>query len=290
MRSKGVYVYLQIFINDDSISFMIGLLGENTMNDRYYTASEAQAKLGLSRAMFFRKVNLGLIPKVVQPGMKQGLYPKRDIDALALSMNMVFEHYDRITFARSTPADQIEEMNIGLRCFGRDFITPLPERIAFQQKSEYTFHSLKVNGYVVGYISLFRFPEAFLEALLRGTKIESNITLKEVLPFTRLEPFSVYIDVVAIDPNLSAHAHSLFGGILISRFIDFLLSMKANGYQITHLYTVTSTIEGDNLVKKLGFHRLEGKSIAPGRIAYMYILDEDGMQSLRMFSHRRTQL
>lgn len=46
------------------------------MNDRYYTASEAQAKMGLSKAMFFRKVNQGLIPKVVPPGMKQGVYPK----------------------------------------------------------------------------------------------------------------------------------------------------------------------------------------------------------------------
>ena len=260
------------------------------MHDHYYTASEAQAKLGLSRAMFFRKVNLGFIPKVVQPGMKQGLYPKRDIDALALSMNMVFEQYDRITFGRSTPADQVEEMNIGTRCFGRSFITPLPERIAFQQKSEYTFHSLKVSGRVVGYISLFRFSEAFLDALLTGTKIESDITLKEVLPFTRLEPFSVYIDVIAMDPDLSAHVHSLLAGILISRFIDFLLSLQANGYQITHLYTVTSTVEGDTLVKRLGFQRLEGKSIAPGRVAYKYTLDEAGIQSLLMFSHRGTQL
>ena len=104
-------------------------------NGEYYTASEAQAKLGLSKAMFFRKVNQGLIPKVIPPGMKQGAYPKRDIDALALSMNAVFETYNKIVFSRSTPADQLEEMNIGILCFGSDFITPLAERIAFQQKS-----------------------------------------------------------------------------------------------------------------------------------------------------------
>ena len=256
------------------------------MNNHYYTASEAQSKLGLSKAMFFRKVNQGLIPKVVPPGMKQGVYPKRDIDALAISMNMVFEQYDKIVFSRSTPADQIEEMNIGIRCFGRDFITPLPERISFQQKSDFTFHSLKVNGHVLGYISVFHFPEDFLDDLLIGRKIERDITLKEVLPFVRLESFCVYIDVAAMDPTLPAHLRHLYAGIMASRFIDLLLNLLANGYQITRIYTVTSTVEGDNLVRKLGFQCIEGKSIAAGRTAYEYVLDQTGIQHLRMFSHR----
>ena len=109
-------------------------------SEHFYTAREAQTRLGLSKAMFFRKVNEGFIPKVVLPGMKQGVYPKRDIDALVLSMNMLFEQYDKLVFSKSTPADQVEEMNIGIRCFGSDFITPLPERIGFQQKSDFTFH------------------------------------------------------------------------------------------------------------------------------------------------------
>jgi predicted DNA-binding transcriptional regulator AlpA len=259
------------------------------VNDRYYTASEAQAKLGLSKAMFFRKVNQRLIPKVVPPGMKQGVYPKRDIDALAISMNMVFEQFDKIIFSRSTPADQVEEMTIGIRCFGSDFITPLPERIAFQQKSDYTFHSLKVDGRVAGYVSMFRFPDNFLDDLLTGRAIERYITVKEVLPFARLEPFSVYIDVMAVDPHLPIHKRRFYAGVMVSRFIDLLLNLLANGYQITHLYTVTATMEGDQLVKNLGFQLIEGKSIAPGRIAYQYVLDQDGIDHLQLYSHRRTQ-
>jgi predicted DNA-binding transcriptional regulator AlpA len=251
------------------------------MNDHFYTAREAQTRLGLSKAMFFRKVNEGLIPKVVLPGMKQGVYPKRDIDALVLSMNMLFEQYDKIAFSKSTPADQVEEMNIGIRCFGSDFITPLPERIAFQQKSDFTFHSLKVDGRVMGYISMFRLPEEFLDDLLTSRKIERNITLREVLPFVRLEPFSIYIDVVAVDPNLPKHMRHLYAGILISRFMDLLSSLIANGYELTRIYTVTATIEGDNLVRKLGFRLMEGKSMAPGRTPYEYVLDQRGLERLR---------
>jgi hypothetical protein len=256
------------------------------VNNHYYTASQAQAILGLSKAMFFRKVQEGFIPKVVLPGMKQGVYPKRDIDALAKSVNMLFESNEKVVFSKSSPADQLEEMNIGIRCFGSDFITPLAERIAFQQKSDYTFHSLKVDGYVVGYVSMFRFPDSFLDDLLTGRKVEIDISVNDMEPFKRLEPFSIYIDVIALDPSLPTHKQRLYAGLLVSRTIDLLANLIANGYQITRVYTVTSTTEGDELVKKLGFQPMEGKSFAPSRTAYQYLLDEVGVQRLRMFNHR----
>lgn len=256
------------------------------MSEQYYTASEAQAKLGLSKAMFHRKVNQGFIPKITPPGKKQSLYPKRDIDALARAMNMIFEHHDRIVFSKSTPADQEEEMLIGVRCFGQEFITSLPERIAFQQKSECTFWSLKVDGRVVGYVSMFRFPPTFLDDLLTGRKIEREITVKEVLSFTRLEPFDIYIDVMAVDPTLSPHLRHLYAGIIVTRLADILLDLKANGYFIGTVYTVSATKEGDTLVRKAGFHRMTDKSIAPGRIAYEFSLNEEGIQRLQVLSWR----
>ena len=255
-------------------------------DQQYYTASEAQAMLGLSKAMFHRKVNQGLIPKYTPPGRKQSVYPKRDIDTLARAMNMLFEQQDRIVFSRSTPADQEQEMYIGIKCFGAEFITPLPERIAFQQKSEFTFWSLKVDGRVVGYVSLFRFPSEFLDDLLTGRRIEREITLKEVLPFKRLEPFDIYVDVMAVDPTLPLHEQRLYAGFIASRLANKLLDLRANGYLIQTVYTVTATKEGDNLVRKAGFHLMEGKSIAPGRIAYEFPLDEQGIKRLQELSGR----
>jgi predicted DNA-binding transcriptional regulator AlpA len=260
--------------------------GSMMSDQQYYTASEAQAMLGLSKAMFHRKVNQGLIPKYTPPGRKQSVYPKRDIDTLARAMNMLFEQQDRIVFSRSTPADQEQEMYIGIKCFGAEFITPLPERIAFQQKSEFTFWSLKVDGRVVGYVSLFRFPSEFLDDLLTGRRIEREITLKEVLPFKRLEPFDIYVDVMAVDPTLPLHEQRLYAGFIASRLANKLLDLRANGYLIQTVYTVTATKEGDNLVRKAGFHLMEGKSIAPGRIAYEFPLDEQGIKRLQELSGR----
>lgn len=252
----------------------------------YYTASEAMKVLGLSKAEFHRRASAGRIPKYTPPGKKQSVYPKADIDTLARSMNVLFELHDKIVFSKSTPSEQEQEMIIGIRCFGQEFITPLAERIEFQQKSEFTFWSLKVEGKVVGYISMFRFTPAFLDDLLTGRRIEREITTKVMLPFKRLEPFDVYIDVLAMDPTLSHHLQRLYAGILVTRFADTLSNLLGNGYFIRKLYTVTASQEGDHLVKKLGFHLMEGKSIVPGRTAYEFDLDEVGKQRLKEISRR----
>jgi len=257
------------------------------MNEEdFYTASEARKVLGLTEATFFLRVKQGQIPKVIPPGKRQGHYPKKYIDALAQAMHLLFEQHENLEFSRSRLVEQEEEMQIGIKCFGSEFITPLPERIAFQLKSQYTFWSLKGAGHVVGYISMFRFPPEFLDDILTGRRIEREITVRDVLPFTRGEPFSVYLDVLAVDPDLPAHLRSLYAGVIVSRFADAILDLRANTYQIEHLYTVSATKEGDNLIRKAGFQLMDGKSQSPGRIAYEYRLDNAGIEHLKEFSRR----
>lgn len=248
----------------------------------YYTAREAQDKLGLSKAKFHKMVRQGLIPKMVLPGMKQGMYPKRDIDALSLSMS---SYMDEIEFSRSSPADLVEEMRIGVKCFGRSFLTPLQEQIILQQKSEFSFHSLKVSGRVVGSISMFHLPDPFLDDVLTSRRTLWEITSKEALPFVRLEPFSIYIGTIVIDPDLSPHLQHLYAGIMIVHLIDLLVKMLANDYQINQLYTIATTKECVQLVQKLGFQPLVGKSLVPDRVAYMYLLNTEGVQRLQKLQH-----
>lgn len=255
-------------------------------DQEFYTAAEARKVLGLTEATFFWRVRQGQIPKVIPPGRRQAGYPKKAIDALAQAMHILFESQEHMVFSRSNLLEQEQEMNIGIACFGSEFITPLPERIAFQLKSEYTFWSLKVDGRVVGYVSLFRFPPEFLDDLLTGRRIEREITIREVLPFTRHEPFSIYIDVMAVDPQQPHHLRNLYAGIIVSRFANVILDLRANGYQIEKLYTVTATKEGDRLVKKAGFHLMAGKSQADGRTAYEFELDETGIERLKEFTRR----
>jgi hypothetical protein len=250
----------------------------NRQSSQFYTAKEAQAELGLTKAKFHKWVRQGLIPRVILPGMKQGMYPKRDVDALVLSMSTQQEDF---VFSASSPADQVEELNLAYKYFERGSVFPLAERIAFQQKCRFTFQSLKVRSVVVGYISIFHLPERFLDDLLTGRKLGREITVDNVLPFVRLEPFSVYIDVIVVNSHLPRHLHRLYAGIMIYRFIDLLYHLLINDYQITGLYTIPDTKDGEKVLKKLGFQYMEGKSLIATRPAYVYHFNAEGIEGLK---------
>ncbi len=258
------------------------------MEELYYTASQAQAKLGLSKTEFHRKVNQKLIPKVTRPGMKHGVYPKRDIDALALSMNAVFEQHDKINFSKSSPADLVEEIEIGAKCFGRDFISPLTERLSLQQKNEFTFYSLKVDNHVVGYTAMHRFLPEILENILTGRMATGEVIAKDVLPFERTKPFNVFTGVIVVDPSLPNHLRHLYAGIMIRYRADMILRLITGGYEIENLYTITTTKEGDRLAQKLGYKKMEGKSLVKGKTAYQHAIDEKAIEHLEELSGRKT--
>lgn len=268
--------------------------------EEYYTASEAIARLGMARATFFREVDAGNIPKYTPPGHRRGIYQKSFIDALASARQMIAEHMrytgvPHFEFSKSTPAQQKEEMDIGIAAFGEEFITPLDQRMSFQLKSPYTFWSLKVfdpalgRYRVVAYLSTFRFPEPFLDSILEGTNIERDITLDQVLRFEKHTPFDVYIDVLATSPDLPDEVRHWYGYVIVRRFANELLNLLSNGFEIRTMYTITTSPEGDRLVKGLGFQHMIGKSKAKGRIAYKYDLDEAGIEQLQKLSSRGEQ-
>src|SRR5947207_648185 len=142
---------------------------KNTPEGPYYTAKEAQEKLGLSKAKFHKWVRQGLIPRVILPGMKQGVYPRRDIEALALSMSA---QQSKLVFSPSSPADLVEELDIANKYRRYGFLFSLSERITLQQKSRFCYYSLKLRGTVIGYGSIFSLPQQVLDDLLTGKKIE----------------------------------------------------------------------------------------------------------------------
>ena len=139
---------------------------------------------------------------------------------------------------------------------------------------------------VVGYVSLLRFAPAFLDDLLTGRQIEREITVQQILPFERLQPFDVYIDVMAVDPTLPPHHRRFYAGLIAVRLAKKLLELRSNGYLIERLCTVTTRPEGDRMVKRIGFHPIVGKSMVPGRLPYEFPLNEVGIEKIQEFIGR----
>lgn len=237
---------------------------------QYYTAKEAQGKLGLNKARFYKLVRQGLIPRLVLPGMKQHRYPKRDVDALALSMNMQPPAFE---FSSSSLADQVEEMKIATKSFDHNFVFPLNERINFQQKCKFTYHSLKVRGVVVGYIAMFRLKESVLDDLLAGRKVIREIKVGDILPFARLESFDIYLQVIAIKPDLSPHLRRLYSGIMLHHFVGLILYLFTSHYHMRNIYTLAYSKEWERLIERLGFYPVPGKSLVADQQVFVCHID-----------------
>lgn len=249
----------------------------------YYTAKEAQARLGLSKSTFHKWVRQGFIPKAILPGMRQGVYPKRDIEALVLSMSV---QQSQLVFSPSSPADLVEELNIAKKYqqYGSSF--SLAERIALQQKCRFCYYSLKLRGVVMGYGSMFSLSGQVLEDLLTGRKIEADITPKMVLPFVRRKPFEIYLDALAIDPHLPQHQAHYYAGVLIYRFIDLLFRWLSNDYQITGLYVVAHSGQDEGVLERLGFQFMQDTSLVSTRKPYRYLIDAPGREQLQRLQER----
>ncbi|GER91660.1 hypothetical protein KDW_58220 [Dictyobacter vulcani] len=177
-------------------------------------------------------------------------------------------------------------MEIGIRCFGDTYITPLAERLRFQEKNKYTFHCLKVDQQVVGYFSLFRFTPDLQDRLLCGTSIERDIRPEDVLPFSQHEPFDIYVDVIVVDPALPLHLRNLYAGLLIMYYTELILQLADDGYAIERIYAVTTTPEGANLTRRLGMQPMEQKSQLPERLAWACNFKQEGDQIYRKLKER----
>src|SRR5207244_9915390 len=96
----------------------------------FYTASQAQKRLMLSKSSFFDLVRKGTITKVTLPGKKQGLYPKPLIDNLAATIKTTLAQYERDTsvFELATLDDLPIEVDIDLSLYGSKDTTSLERR------------------------------------------------------------------------------------------------------------------------------------------------------------------
>src|SRR2546421_5537571 len=102
------------------MSLVIGLEGACHLKN-FYTASEAQERLGFSKSQFYYLVRKGTIKKVTLPGKKQGVYPKSQIDRFAATIKAVIEQYEpeSSNFGLASLDDLPVEVEIDLSLYGQ---------------------------------------------------------------------------------------------------------------------------------------------------------------------------
>lgn len=231
----------------------------------FYTAKEAQERLGMNNNSFHYLVRKGTIKGVTLPGRKYHVYPKTEIDKFAATLRTVIEQYEHETsiFEPATLDDLIVEYQIDLSIFGRKGTTALEARIERLKNIPNGNFVLKNAGDVVGYACYYALEHACIQDLVAG-RITNTLPLDKFRQFEPGQPLDVYMFVVAVKPGFPIETERHYGLRLLAGIVEQFKQLGERGVEIENIYARSWTASGIRLCRKLG---MQGEELQnePGR-------------------------
>jgi hypothetical protein len=217
----------------------------------FYTAKEAQERLGMNNNNFHYLVRKGTIKGVPLPGKKYNVYPKTEVDKLAAALKTLIEQYDRdpSTFQLATEEDMPEEYQMDVSLFGKKTAT-LEERTVRLKRNPENDYVLKNEGEIVGHISFFPLSQEDMKLFLDG-KIADPELPDKILPFVPDKPMDILILVMGVKPGFPPDVASHYGQRLIAGAIQVFKQLGERGVEIHNVYATSRTPTGIRLCRKL---------------------------------------
>ncbi|MBV9690987.1 MAG: hypothetical protein JO202_14915 [Ktedonobacteraceae bacterium] len=220
--------------------------------DRFYTAKEAQERLGASHDKFQYMVRSGQVRKVTLPGRKYGVYPKEQINRLAAAMEATAELYahDASVFELATEADLPEIYKL-VKASGL-VPTPMKTMRAWIRRNPESFYTLRDNGVVVAYACIFPVQHDWLMRVLKDEIRIGSVPIGDIYPFTPDQPFDLYIrDLVIGRGEKGKAAH--YAQRMIFELVHVFSELGARGIEIRAIYAFATTPQGNNICQRLRF-------------------------------------
>jgi hypothetical protein len=217
----------------------------------YYTAKEAQKRLGFTPSTFNYYVRMKRIARHVPPLRKEGFYSKKEIDLLAnelaLFLHTGIEDATEVRPARPEDAEGVVSVLavMGWRT------TTAEQRLAWYKVNPYVDFVALSQSEVMGYIHAVPFKPEALEAIMSGKRRSWDMTPADILPYQSGTTYDIYIGI-ATRQDVPNHTHR-FGFRLISGFLDFLEELAAQNILIRHIYAVSAEPDGQKLSRSIGF-------------------------------------
>ena len=232
----------------------------------YYTAKEAQEKLGINDNNFYYLVRTGKIKKYTPPGKKQGLYPKTAIDRLAREMLafMIYDETQGVQFMRATTDEDLrEEHELATLLFGNAMHTMETRKAWLARNPEIDF-IVRDHGTLVGFINLLPAKHETIMRFIRGEIRGWEIPPDEVLPFTSEDNLECIIMGMATIQDVSLTKRVQYGAKIISGFMEFLQDLAQRSVTITAFYATSATPTGIAILRNADFEVIGqvGKRIA----------------------------
>jgi hypothetical protein len=240
----------------------------------FYTAKQAQTRLGLPRSTFFDLVKKGTIKKVVFPGRKQGVYPRSQVDQLAASIKALIEQYEpSVSFELATREDLEKEVAIDLALYGEKGTTPLLRRIERLERNPESNFVLRRSGEVVGHTAFYPVDPEYLQKLLHAQV--SGIPAEMVLPWLVGTPLSVFFSIISVKPGFLPGVSVNLGRRLLAGAVSVFRALGSRGVVIERISATTRTADGIQLAQGIGMvGELVGNE--PGRFRFTLDIASSG--------------
>jgi hypothetical protein len=224
----------------------------------HYTAKEAQERLGIDEWKFHYLVKTGRIKKVIPPGRKTGVYPKSEIDEMALEM-LAFITYDErqgVQFMKAKTEEDIqEEFSLATLMFG-SHVHDIPTREAWLSKNPDTDFIVRDNGKLVAFINVLPVKHEtimrFMEGEIRGWDIPAD----DVLPYLPGQEYECIIMGMATAPDVEMSKRSQYGRRLIAGFLRFAKELAEKNITIRKFYATSVTPTGIAIMEHAGFEKI----------------------------------
>lgn len=235
------------------------------LSDRYYTHEEARNKLGMTKARFQYWVRTGRIKKIIPPNTKQGVYLKREINALAREMLafMTAEETKGLEFMKANTEDIEEEYDLAAFMFG-SAVHDIPTRYVWLNKNPDTDFIVRDNGRLVGFINMLPVKHDTIMRFMRGELRGWEISADDVLSYTAGSKLECIVMGMATSPELNKLRRAQVGAKLISGLAEFLDSLAQQNITITKFFATSVTPSGIAILQHAGFKNIGqiGKRIA----------------------------
>jgi len=231
----------------------------------FYTASAVMKLLSIPSSTLYDLVKAGKIERVVEPGRKDGYYPKGPIDDIVRARQLFTLQYATgpTTFVKATAQDIQGIYDVGLSLWGNVGTPTLETRLGWYQCNPDIDYVVKQDGIVAGYVSLMPLKHKTIEQLLVGEKRGWEVKPDEVLPFA--PGVSLECFVMALGVRAGVRNEEKYGMRLIVGSIHVLGQLAQEGIRISKIYATSNSPDGIKACRDFGFEELTLQSTSTRR-------------------------
>lgn len=226
----------------------------------FYTAKEAQAKLGISQDRFQYLVRIGVIERVILPGRKYGVYPESEVNRLSGAINATIEQYTKDTsiFEQASEED-LPEIYVLLHRPIR-MIPSIKELEGWMQHNPEIFYTLRNKGVLVGYACILPISKTWLNKTVLNRKEPflfslQDIPLNAIRTPQKLNTVSdILIDLNVVRGDRKEITH--YAQRLLLEVGHALKRFEARGASIKTLYALPITAKAQDFCRRIVFEEV----------------------------------